>query len=52
MTLCASPRIVVRSEAFSIIVSEGSKDSSKICQSSGNSTLSQNQLVVLGKNTT
>jgi hypothetical protein len=36
----------VRSESLSIIVSGGSKNNSKSCQSSGNITLSQNQLVV------
>jgi hypothetical protein len=46
-----SPRTEVRSEALSIIVSEGSKDSSKSSQSSGSSMSSQNQLVLSGKNT-
>jgi hypothetical protein len=35
---------------LSIVVSEGSKDSSRSNQSSGSSTLSQNQLVLSGKN--
>jgi hypothetical protein len=51
MTSCVSPRTEVRSKALSIIVSEGSKDSSKTSQSSESSTSSQNQLVLSGKNT-
>jgi hypothetical protein len=50
MTPCASPRTEAISEVFSIVVSGGSKYSSGSNQSSGSNTLSQNQLVVLGKN--
>jgi hypothetical protein len=41
MIPCASPRTEVRYESLSIVVSEGSKDSSKGSQSSGNSTIRQ-----------
>jgi hypothetical protein len=51
-TPCASPRIEVREEALPIIVSEGSQNSSKSSQSSGNSMLIRNQLVVSGRNIT
>jgi hypothetical protein len=47
-TLCSSPTTEVRSKYFSIIVSEGRKDS-KSSQSSGSSMPSQNHLVLLGK---
>jgi hypothetical protein len=50
MTPCASPRTEVRYEILSLVVSEGSKDSSKGSHSSGSSTPSQNQLVSPGKN--
>jgi hypothetical protein len=42
-TLCASPRIEVRSEILLLVVSEGNKDSSKGSHSSGSSMPIQNQ---------
>ena len=50
--MCASPITEVRFEILSLVVSEGSKDSSKGSQSSGSSMPSKIQLVSLGNNTT
>lgn len=52
MTLWASPRIEVRSETLSLVVSEGSKDNSKGSQSSGSSVTTQLQVVSPRKNIT